>query len=101
MRFQPDQPVQPSWLHRDQGLPQALTEVLKFHWTQKKRFVIWDHHVNPEPLLTSAGIPQGDVLSPLALSTLMFAGLRYVQNWLSGASYYIHGRQEFRMQDRQ
>lgn len=61
------------------GIPETLTKTLCYNWERQKRFLVWQQCTNPEPLHTKLGIPQGDGLSPLALSCLIYAGLRYVQ----------------------
>lgn len=62
------------------GLPNALTSTLQFHWEHQVRYIDWNRFVDPVPMRTSTGIPQGDGLSPLSLACLMTAGLNFVKD---------------------
>jgi len=56
------------------GWPSGLTEVLREVWCDQKRWIIWDGHVDPEPLQGGTATPQGDPWGPFALNMWMAAG---------------------------
>ena len=61
------------------GISHNLANVLKFSWEKQKRYICWDQNVDPDPIYTQVGLPQGDGLSPVALACLLQAGLNYVK----------------------
>lgn len=61
------------------GISKNLANVLKNSWQRQKRYICWDRNVDPNPVYTHVGLPQGDGLSPVALACLVEAGLNYVK----------------------
>jgi len=61
------------------GLPCQLCQVLNSVWRSQTRYIQWTDHTDPIPLHSSHGLPQGDAMSPLALATLLHAGLAFVK----------------------
>lgn len=61
------------------GISKNLANVLKYSWQRQKRYICWDHNVDPNPVYTHVGLPPGDGLSPVALACLLQAGLNYVK----------------------
>ena len=78
------------------GLPRQLTSVLAYTWSHQTRWLTWNDAVDPNPLFTNMGIPQGDGLSPVALNCLLTTGLRYVMSECS----YIPSKHRVYMDDR-
>lgn len=71
-------PLLATGVMRQLGLPRQLTSVLAYTWSHQTRWLTWNDAVDPTPLFTNMGIPQGDGLSPVALNCLLTTGLRYV-----------------------
>ena len=65
------------------GLPNALTSTLQFHWEHQVRYIDWNRFVDPVPMRTSTGIPQGDGLSPLSLACPYDSGSQFRQRQVS------------------
>ncbi|CAJ1353724.1 unnamed protein product [Effrenium voratum] len=68
-----------AWNMSRKGLHEGLCRVLENAWTDQRRFLAWDGHVNAEPMCTDWGVPQGDALSPTALTCLLSDGLKWVK----------------------
>jgi len=54
--------------------PTGLISVLEDVWCHQRRWVVWDRHIDPEPLETGVATAQGDPWGPFVLNFWMAAG---------------------------
>ena len=59
---------------RRTGWPEGLTSVLEGVWCNQRRWIMWDRHIDPEPLETGLATAQGDPWGPFVLNLWMAAG---------------------------
>ena len=59
------------------GVPLQICNLIRYQWDNHKRLCSFNGTVHPEPLVNSKGIPQGDGLSPIALSLVLSIVQRY------------------------
>ena len=53
------------------GAPQRVVSWLEHQWQNHARYLEYQNHVHPTPIVGALGLPQGDPFSPICLALLL------------------------------